>query len=76
MSKKKHEEEDSAAEKFIDQILNSLAEMTDEERGIAMRILIGAANEDTNDPDDLNIRYYSYKGPDEYNEGSNGFPSG
>jgi hypothetical protein len=74
MSKKKHEEEDTAAEMFIDQILNNLAEMTDEEREIAMRMLIGDANKDTNDPDDLNIRYYSYEGPDEYNKGSKRVP--
>ena len=73
--KKKDEEQDSAAEMLIDQILYNLANMTEEEREIAMQMLIGTGDEDTNDPDDLNnMRYYRYEGPDVYNKGSKRVP--
>ena len=72
--KKKDEEQDSAAEMLIDQILYNLANMTEEERKIAMQMLIGTGDEDTNDPDDLNMCYYRYEGPDVYNKGSRRVP--
>jgi hypothetical protein len=74
MSKKKHEEEGSAAEMLIDQILSHLSEMSEEERKIAMQMLIGTSDEDSNDPEYLNSRYYKYEGPEVYNKGSKRVP--
>lgn len=72
--KKKDEEEESAAEMLIDQILSNLAKMSEEERDIAMQMLIGMGDEDSNDPEYLNMRYYTYESPARYNKGSKRVP--
>jgi len=74
MIKKKDLEPGSAAEEMIWRILNDLADMSEEEREMAMRMLIGSSSEDSNDPDDLNAHYYAYEGPQRYNTGSNRVP--
>ena len=72
--KKKDEEEESAAEMLIDQILSNLANMSEEEREIAMQMLIGTGDEESNDPEYLNMRYYTYEGPARYNKSSKRVP--
>lgn len=71
MSKKKRQ--DRLTEENLENFLKMMEQLPEEAKEL-VRQLAKNMEQDSNDPDDLNIRYYSYEGPEQYNQGSKRVP--
>lgn len=75
MSKKKVTEDYELTVEDLQRFVHEWQNMSDDDRDIVkqmMREMLGS--EDSNEPDDLNAHYYTYKGPEQYNQGSKRVP--
>ena len=64
MGKKKGQ--NRLTEKNLENFLKMMERLPEEAKEL-VRQLAKNMEQDSNDPDDLNIRYYSYEGPEQYN---------
>ena len=71
MSKKKGQ--NRLTEKNLENFLKMMERLPEEAKEL-VRQLAKNMEQDSNDPNDLNIRYYSYEGPEQYNQGSKRVP--
>ena len=60
-------------EKNLENFLKMMEHLPEETKEL-VRQLAKNMEQDSNDPDDLNISYYSYEGPEQYNKGSKRVP--
>ena len=65
--------QDRLTEENLENFLKMMEHLPEEAKEIIKQMATGMEPE-SNDPDDLNIRYYSYEGPEQYNQGPKRVP--